>query len=309
MQHQNLVNVITDALPGLNKSERKVADAILSDPESATGSSIASLAKRANVSEPSVNRFCKRFNTAGFPDFKLKLAKSLVSGVRFVNRNVDPNDTVESYTPKIFDSTINDLALIRDSIDHSVVNAVVDQLIQAKRVYFFGLGTSGSVARDAENKFFRFNLPVSFHDDVLMMRMLASTGSAGDVFFVISHTGRTKEIIDIAEIASNNGATVIALTSSSSPLTAVSSIALEVDVPENTDEYMAMTSRIVHLVVLDVLATGFTLRRGPDFLPHLEKIKNSLKPTRYQSEDQLDDVLISLHPSKKSKFIIVQSEI
>ena len=285
MQHQNLVNVITDALPGLNKSEREVAEAILSDPESATGSSIASLAKRANVSEPSVNRFCKRFNTAGFPDFKLKLAKSPVSGVRFVNRNVDPNDTVESYTPKIFDSTINDLALIRDSIDHSVVNAVVDQLIQAKRVYFFGLGTSGSVARDAENKFFRFNLPVSFHDDVLMMRMLASTGSAGDVFFVISHTGRTKEIIDIAEIASNNGATVIALTSSSSPLTAVSSIALEVDVPENTDEYMAMTSRIVHLVVLDVLATGFTLRRGPDFLPHLEKIKNSLKPTRYQSKD------------------------
>ena len=285
MQHQNLVNVITDALPGLNKSERKVAEAILSDPESATGSSIASLAKRANVSEPSVNRFCKRFNTAGFPDFKLKLAKSLVSGVRFVNRNVDPNDTVESYTPKIFDSTINDLALIRDSIDHSVVNAVVDQLIQAKRVYFFGLGTSGSVARDAENKFFRFNLPVSFHDDVLMMRMLASTGSAGDVFFVISHTGRTKEIIDIAEIASNNGATVIALTSSSSPLTAVSSIALKVDGPENTDEYMAMTSRIVHLVVLDVLATGFTLRRGPDFLPHLEKIKNSLKPTRYQSKD------------------------
>ena len=134
------------------------------------------------------------------------------------------------------------------------MNAVVDQLIQAKRVYFFGLGTSGSVARDAENKFFRFNLPVSFHDDVLMMRMLASTGSAGDVFFGISHTGRTKEIIDIAEIASNNGATVIALTSSSSPLTAVSSIALEVDVPENTDEYMAMTSRIVHLVVLDVLA-------------------------------------------------------
>lgn len=309
MQHQNLVNVITDALPGLNKSERKVAEAILSDPESATGSSIASLAKRANVSEPSVNRFCKRFNTAGFPDFKLKLAKSLVSGVRFVNRNVDPNDTVESYTPKIFDSTINDLALIRDSIDHSVVNAVVDQLIQAKRVYFFGLGTSGSVARDAENKFFRFNLPVSFHDDVLMMRMLASTGSAGDVFFVISHTGRTKEIIDIAEIASNNGATIIALTSSLSPLTAVSSIALEVDVPENTDEYMAMTSRIVHLVVLDVLATGFTLRRGPDFLPHLEKIKNSLKPTRYQSEDQLDDVLISLHPSKKSRFIIIQSEI
>ncbi|MBC8381715.1 MAG: transcriptional regulator HexR [Porticoccaceae bacterium] len=285
MHSQNLINIITDALPGLNKSETKVALVILADPDAATSSSIATLAKKASVSEPSVNRFCKRFDATGFPDFKLKLAKSLVSGIRFVNRNVNPDDDVTSYTPKIFDSTINDLALVRDKISHAVVNNVVDKLIQAKRIYFFGLGTSGSVARDAENKFFRFNLPVSFHDDVLMMRMLASTGTTGDVFFVISHTGRTKEIIDVVQIARENGATIIALTSPGSPLAAISSISLDVDVPENTDEYMPMTSRIVHLVILDVLATGFTLRRGPDFLPHLEKIKNSLLPTRLKKEN------------------------
>ena len=285
MHSQNLINIITDALPGLNKSETKVALVILADPDAATSSSIATLAKKASVSEPSVNRFCKRFDATGFPDFKLRLAKSLVSGIRFVNRNVNPDDDVTSYTPKIFDSTINDLALVRDKISHAVVNNVVDKLIQAKRIYFFGLGTSGSVARDAENKFFRFNLPVSFHDDVLMMRMLASTGTTGDVFFVISHTGRTKEIIDVVQIARENGATIIALTSPGSPLAAISSISLDVDVPENTDEYMPMTSRIVHLVILDVLATGFTLRRGPDFLPHLEKIKNSLLPTRLKKEN------------------------
>ena len=285
MHSQNLINIITDALPGLNKSETKVAQVILADPDAATSSSIATLAKKASVSEPSVNRFCKRFNATGFPDFKLKLAKSLVSGIRFVNRNVNPDDDVTRYTPKIFDSTINDLALVRDKISHTVVNSVVDKLIQAKRIYFFGLGTSGSVARDAENKFFRFNLPVSYHDDVLMMRMLASTGTTGDVFFVISHTGRTKEIIDVVQIARENGATIIALTSPGSPLAAISSISLDVDVPENTDEYMPMTSRIVHLVILDVLATGFTLRRGPDFLPHLEKIKNSLLPTRLKKDN------------------------
>jgi len=285
MHSQNLINIITDALPDLNKSETKVAQVILADPDAATSSSIATLAKKASVSEPSVNRFCKRFNATGFPDFKLKLAKSLVSGIRFVNRNVNPDDDVTSYTPKIFDSTINDLALVRDKISHKVVNCVVDKLIQAKRIYFFGMGTSGSVARDAENKFFRFNLPVSYHDDVLMMRMLASTGTTGDVFFVISHTGRTKEIIDVVQIARESGATIIALTSPGSPLAAISSISLDVDVPENTDEYMPMTSRIVHLVILDVLATGFTLRRGPDFLPHLEKIKNSLLPTRLKKDN------------------------
>jgi len=284
MQHQNLLTIISNELDSLNKSERKVADAIMLDPEAATHSSIANLAIKASVSEPSVNRFCKRFNTAGFPDFKIKLAKSLVSGVRFVNQNVDSDDTVEHFTPKIFDSTMNDLALVRDTIDHGVVNEVVDKLIDAERIYFFGLGTSGAVARDAENKFFRFNLPVSFHDDVLMMRMLASTGRSGDVFFVISHTGRTKEVIEISEIAVDNGSTVIALTSPGSPLSLISSISLEVNVPENTDEYMAMTSRIAHLVILDVLATGFTLRRGPDFLSHLEKIKSSLKPTRLSKD-------------------------
>ena len=284
MQSQNLLNMITDSLPNLNKSEGKVARGVLSDPETATQSSIATLAKKAGVSEPSVNRFCKRFNTMGFPDFKLKLAMSLASGIRSVNRNVDPEDDVTSYTPKIIDSTINNLALVRDSISHARVNQVVDNLIQAKRIYFFGLDASGAVARDAENKFFRFNLPVSCHDDVLMQRMLASTGTTGDVFFVISHTGRTKEIVEIAEIARNNGSTVIGLTASNSPLANLSSVALDVDVPENTDEYMPMSSRIVHLVILDVLATGVTLRRGTDFLPHLEKIKNSLKPTRYNSK-------------------------
>jgi RpiR family carbohydrate utilization transcriptional regulator len=284
MQHNNLLNVISDAQPSLNKSEYKVAQAILADPDKATRSSIANLAKAAGVSEPSVNRFCKRFNAAGFPDFKLKLAQSLARGVRYVNRNVLPGDGVESYTPKIFDGTINALAMVRDSISHSLLNRVVDQLIQAKRIYFFGLGSSGPVAKDAENKFFRFDLPVFCHEDVLMQRMLASTGKVGDIFFMISYTGRTKELVEVAEIARANGSTVIGLTAPKSPLAKISNLALEVDTPEDTDEYMPMTSRIVHLVTLDVLATGVILRRGPDFLPHLGKIKESLKPTRYQSD-------------------------
>lgn len=64
----------------LSKSEQKVADAILAAPQTAIHSSIATLAKIANVSEPTVNRFCRRLNTKGFPDFKLALAQSLANG-------------------------------------------------------------------------------------------------------------------------------------------------------------------------------------------------------------------------------------
>ena len=266
----------------LNKSEKKVAGAILDDPEAATRSSIAILAKKAGVSEPSVNRFCKRFDTAGFPDFKLKLAQCLVSGVKFVNSNVQLNDNVSKYTPKIFDNAIHDLAAIKNQIDSSIIEKVVDQLLKARRIFFFGLGTSGAVARDAENKFFRFDLPVSFHVDVLTMRMLSAAAKSGDLFFMISHTGRTKAIIDATDDARGNGAIVVGLTTPGSMLAKKSDLAIEVLVSENTEEYMAMTSRIVHLVILDVLATGFILSKGPEFLNHMEKINLSLKPTRYK---------------------------
>ncbi len=281
---ENLLATISTALPNLNKSEKKVAAVILDDPEASTQSSIATLATKAKVSEPSVNRFCKRFGASGFPDFKLKLAKSLVSGVRYVSSAVELEDSSDEFTPKIFNNSIHALSLVRDSINPALVARVVDQLVQARRIYFFGLGTSAAVATDAEYKFFRFNTPVSSHHDPLMQRMLASAGGVGDLFFCISHTGRTKTLIETAQLARENGATVVGLTAPNSALSQACQWALDLDVPEDTDEYLPMTSRIVHLVVLDVLATGVTLRKGEEFLPHLARIKNSLKPTRLSQD-------------------------
>lgn len=281
---ENLLSTISTALPNLNKSEKKVAAVILDDPEGSTQSSIATLAGKAKVSEPSVNRFCKRFGATGFPDFKLKLAKSLVSGVRYVSSAVELEDSSDEFTPKIFNNSIHALSLVRDNINAALVTRVVDQLVQARRIYFFGLGTSAAVATDAEYKFFRFNTPVSSHHDPLMHRMLASAAGVGDLFFCISHTGRTKSLVEAAQLARENGATVVGLTAPGSALSRACQWALELDVPEDTDEYLPMTSRIVHLVVLDVLATGVTLRKGEEFLPHLARIKNSLKPTRYSQD-------------------------
>jgi len=78
----NVLTQIQAALPGLSKSDTKIAHVVLADPEAATHASIALLAQQANVSEPSVNRFCKRLGATGYPDFKIWLARSLVAGVR-----------------------------------------------------------------------------------------------------------------------------------------------------------------------------------------------------------------------------------
>ena len=181
-QENNLLTQLSAALPDLNKSEAKVANAILEDPEAATRSSIAVLATAAGVSEPSVNRFCKRFGATGFPDFKLRLARSLVSGVRYISRAVELDDDINTYPRKLFDNTITALMLARDQLPLAAIERAVDYLAQARHIYFFGLGTSAAVAQDAEHKFFRFKVPVTTCTDPLMHRMLAAGGGVGDVW-------------------------------------------------------------------------------------------------------------------------------
>ncbi|MBN1005179.1 MurR/RpiR family transcriptional regulator [Amphritea pacifica] len=280
----NLLEQIYDRLDSLNKSERKVANVIIGDPATATRLSIASLAQAASVSEPTVNRFCRNFEAKGYPDFKIQLAQSLAGGTPYVSRSVEQDDSTEEYTDKIFTSTIAALDIARKGVNAGLISKAVDYLIQAKQISFLGLGASGPVATDAQHKFFRFNLPVAAYEDVLMMRMVAAAAHTGDVFVVISYTGRTRELVDVARIARENGATVIGISAENSPLAKECTVLLAAPTPEDTDIYMPMTSRIVQLTLLDVLATGVTLRRGVDFHQHLKKIKESLKATRYPSE-------------------------
>ena len=277
----NTLEKIQSNLDHLSKSERKVADAILASPQTTIHSSIATLARMADVSEPTVNRFCRRLDTKGFPDFKLHLAQSLANGTPYVNRNVEEDDGPDAYSKKIFESTMACLEVAKNSLDAQQINRAVDLLTQAKKIAFFGLGASASVAHDAQNKFFRFNIPIVCFDDIVMQRMSVINCTDGDVVVVISHTGRTKSLVEIAQMARKNGATVIGITAKDSPLDLKCSLSICLTVPEDTDIYMPMASRVVQMTIVDVLATGFTLRRGSSFRENLKRVKDSLKDSRF----------------------------
>lgn len=283
----NTLELIQKNIDTFSKSERKVAEVIIASPQVAIHSSIATLAKMAEVSEPTVNRFCRRLETKGFPDFKLHLAQSLANGTPYVNRNVNEDDGPDAYTAKIFESTMACLDVAKNALDTTLINRAVDVLTQAKKISFFGLGASSSVAHDALNKFFRFNIPVSCFDDIVMQKMSCINSSEGDVIVLISHTGRTKTLVEVARLARANDAFVIALTAFNSPLADQSNLVLSMSVPEDTDIYMPMASRIAQLVLIDVLATGFTLRRGAKFRDNLKRVKSGIKDSRFTkfSED------------------------
>lgn len=278
----NLLASIQHSYPDFSKSERKVADVILANPETVIHCSIAQLALQAAVSEPTVNRFSRRLGAKGYPDFKLQLAQSLVQGAPFVSRHVQQDDTVEEYSDKIFDSTMAALNIARHELNLADVERAVQVLGGAHKISFFGLGASASVAHDAHNKFLRFDTPVLFSDDILMQRMVALNATSADVIVCFSHTGRTKALCEVASMARDEGATLIGITASQSPLAEACSIVLSTQVPEDTDVYMPMASRIAQLVIIDLLITGYTLARGPEIQSKLQRIKASLRDSRFE---------------------------
>lgn len=275
-----LTQTIAYQLAELRKSERKVADYVLENLADVIRLRITDLANAAEVSEPTVIRFCRAIGCNGFQDFKMTLAQELASNPGFGQVTVTENDSTLDYSYKIFDSTIDILRKVRDQLDMTIITQAVNALAIAKRVEFFGFGASGAVAADAQHKFFRLQLVTAAHSDHHIQNMSATSMQEGDVVVAISQSGRTSALMSSLTLVKDAGGTVIAISPSDTPISELADIAIEVNVEEDTEVYTPLSSRIVHLVVVDVLAIGVAQRRGPALKEHLLKLKRGLKDLR-----------------------------
>ncbi|MCK9194172.1 MAG: transcriptional regulator HexR [Nevskia sp.] len=275
-----LLDRIRAALPELRKSERAVAEWVLAQPSEALHLSIAELALRVGVSQPTVARFAGALGYSGYKEFKLRLAQSLAAGIPYVHQDVGPGDALDVVAPKVFDRTIGALINVRNHLDPVQLKRAVGLLAKAHRIECYGVGNSGIVALDAQHKFFRFGVPTVSYVDVHMMGMAATVLRPGDTVVAISASGRTTDLLASVEIARETGADVIAITASGSALAKLASVALCADVPEDPDIYTPMISRLAHLAIIDVLCVGVALTLGPALVKRLERTKQTLRDKR-----------------------------
>lgn len=266
--------------PELRPSEQKVAEQVLSQPQAVLNATIAALARQAGVSEPTVIRFCRAIGCSGFQDFKLRLAGSVASGIPYVYSGVDAGDAPETLAARVFDRTIATLARARNHLNTEALGEAIELLADATRIEFYGHGASGIVAADAQHKFFRMGIPTVACSDPHTHAMSAAILSPGSVVVAISHTGRSRDLLRSVELALEAGASVIAITACGSPLAKCSTLALYADVAEDTDVVMPMSSRLAHLVIVDILAVGVAGHRGPQLARQLEKAKHNLREKR-----------------------------
>ncbi len=280
-----MLDRIKASLPSLAPAEQRVGKLVLADPRAFANLPVTELADRAHVSKPTVVRFCRSMGYDGLSDFKLKLAGSVSEGVPFIHRSVDADDKTSDVAVKVIDNTVAAFLKYRNdassfALEHAA-QALADTHKTGHRIEFYGVGNSGIVAQDAQHKFFRLGLNTIAYSDGHMQVMSASMLQPGDCAVIISNSGRTRDLMDACDIARKRGATTIVITASGSPLAGIGHIHLTADHPEGYDKYSPMVSRLLHLLIIDILATTVALRIGEELQPVLREMKNNLRNKRY----------------------------
>ncbi|MEJ8839011.1 MurR/RpiR family transcriptional regulator [Ramlibacter sp. AN1133] len=281
-----MLDRIRASMSSLAPAEQRVARLVLVDPRAFANLPVSELAFRAHVSKPTVVRFCRSMGYDGLSDFKLKLVGSVSEGVPFIHRSVDADDKTGDVLVKVIDNAVAAFLKYRNDASTFAIEKAAQALAATHgtrgRIEFYGVGNSGVVALDAQHKFFRLGVNTISYSDGHMQVMSATLLGPGDCVVVISNSGRTRDLMDACDIARRNGATTIVITATGSPLSTAGQIHLAADHPEGYDRYSPMVSRLLHLMIIDVLATTVALRIGGGRLqPLLREMKNNLRSKRY----------------------------
>lgn len=259
-----LLDSIRTQLPTLSRSEKKVALAVLDNPGLAVAENITALARNAQVSEPTVVRFCRAIGYDGWHEFKLKLAQNLALAMPGSDETLAPDDLTADLVGKICSRSINALLDLRNNLQPDAIQRALDILARANKIEFYGQGTSGIIAADAQHKFFRSGVPTVAYSDPHIHSISASLLNKGDAVVAISQRGGSTALLGSVRLAKKAGADVIALVPSGTPLAELATVLVPIDLSFNTDPYTPISARLAHLVVIDILAVGLALKRGPE---------------------------------------------
>lgn len=274
---------IHNVFKNLTETEQKIASYILEFPEKIVNMTAKELASACGTVPSAVNRMCKSIGVEGFAKLKISLAAAVgKEGYDEKYIPFDKEDNPEMIFNKVFNSGINTLKNTYQMIDFSKIDEIAKRFASAKRIFIFGVGTSSVVAVDAAYRFSQLDVQAYAYTDILQMNVAANNMKNGDVAFGISHSGRTKTVVDAMRSAKQAGATTIALTSfTKSFLYTESDYSISVYADEKNYPVEAVSARIAHMCVIDALMLTIASLNYEDYLKHISLRNAALDGIRY----------------------------
>lgn len=276
-QNVNTLLVISSVYQSLTKTEKKIADVILKDPEATVYVTLTDLAEMAGAGETSVLRLCRKIGLGGYQEFKLALAQDLVVPVRNVHSEINEGDSLRDMAAKITEENTKSLENTLNLLDMEQMERVMEVLGKSRKIIFFGVGSSAFTAMDGHYRFMRMGFNTVVVTDSHLMAMQAALMGEGDVLFAISTSGSTKDVVDAVQLAKKNNVFSVCLTSHlRSPLTQHADAVLLFKSRETPLQGGAFSSKLSQIHVLDILSTATALKFREQSYQALEQTSKSV---------------------------------
>ncbi|WP_418607600.1 family 10 glycosylhydrolase [Georgenia sp. SUBG003] len=204
-------------LDDLQPSTRRVAEFVLADPERAAGLTITGLADACGTSQSTIVRLCREVGLAGYRQFRLALVADLgrrqgESRPAELPGDIAEGDDLAAVVAKIAFADARAVEETGRALSVPALEAAVDAVVAAGRTDVYGVGASGIVAADLQQKLHRIGRVAFSYPDAHLALTSAALLRPGDVAIGISHTGTTIDTVDALAIARRNGATTVAIT-------------------------------------------------------------------------------------------------
>ncbi|EIT83836.1 RpiR transcriptional regulator [Fictibacillus macauensis ZFHKF-1] len=282
MSTPNCLTQIRSSYGQFSEKEKKIADYMLEHPQDIIHSSITEVADRLQVADATVFRFCKRLGYKGFQAFKIALASDVVEPLQDIHETIAQDDSSIQIAQKVFQSNISTLEDTRHVLDEKNFQLVVEALLAARRIEFFGNGGSGIVAMDAHHKFIRTGKPSIAYTDTHFQLMSASQLTADDVAVFISHSGTNKDLLQVMNVAKEAGCVTISLTDyAKSALSERADLSLHTVSIETEFRSESLSSRIAQLSVIDALYVNVMMKRHEQSKASLQRMRSAISEKKY----------------------------
>jgi DNA-binding MurR/RpiR family transcriptional regulator len=278
----DIVAALHETAEAGGKSDRRVAAVVLADPDLVTHASIGTLAGRAGVSEPTVTRFCRSLGCEGMRDFKLRLARALAVGGRYLKpMDLSGDDTGRRLPDAIATMAGAAIEAVCRRVEVADLVRAAEAIAAARMVRAYGSGGSSSMAAaELESRLFRLGVPIAAATDGEMQRMTAAVADPRTVIVAFSLSGAVRPVVDAVAIARRYGARTIAFTAPGTALADAVEILFPFQIAEGANVLRPSPARYALLALVDMLAMTTAERIGAPAIEGMRRIKHHLRLTR-----------------------------
>lgn len=236
----------------MGRSEKRIADWLLAQPEAVLSLTITELARECSSSEATIVRFSRRLGFSGYQDFKLSLAGETTRPP--TAPVIEEADSCYEIFEKICNDAYLSLERTKKTLNAQVLDEAASVLAGAGKIVLIGLGSSAAVAQDMANKLLRAGCDAMAYSDTHMQAIAVSFLGPGDVLVGISHSGASKDIVESMRAARLGGAATVCITGTEkAPILRHSDVRILTDTEEMLHSALSLNSHISRLMVIDAI--------------------------------------------------------